>query len=114
MTAEIKIQSAFFQRTWNELPQTRRLLFAVPNGGTRNKVEASQLVASGMVAGIPDIVFLWDGKAYGIEFKTEIGRTSKEQDKVHETWTENNIPVMVFRDSDSAFEYIKSIIHENS
>lgn len=108
--SEDQIQAAFFKKSWEHLPQTRRLLFSVPNGGTRNMLEAMKFKATGLISGIPDMLFVWKGMVYGLEFKTATGRTSKDQDKVHEVWQSNGITVKIFRDADNAFNYIKSIV----
>ena len=34
------------------------LIFSVPNGGSRNKVEASKLKKTGLLSGIPDLIIL--------------------------------------------------------
>lgn len=108
--SEDAIQAEFFKSSWEQFPQTRRLIFAVPNGGTRNMLEAMKFKATGLISGIPDMLFVWKGKVYGLEFKTETGRTSKDQDKVHEVWIANGTPVRIFRDAQSALDWIKYII----
>lgn len=92
-----------------ELPQTRRLLFSVPNGGTRNMLEAMKFKATGLISGIPDMLLVWKGKVYGLEFKTITGSLSKDQIKVHQAWQSNGTPVYVFRDGQSAFDFVKGI-----
>jgi hypothetical protein len=58
-------------------------LFAVPNGGMRNKVVAAKLKAGGVRAGVPDLMLLTPRHGYAglvIEMKREKGSTlSKEQ-----------------------------------
>lgn len=59
-------------------------MFAVPNGGTRNKVEAGFLKASGVRAGVPDIflpVARW-GK-HGLWIELKVGK-NKPRDKQNE------------------------------
>ena len=58
------------------------IFFSVPNGGSRNKAEASKLKMTGLLAGIPDLCFICNGKMFFIELKTSIGSTSKVQDEV--------------------------------
>ncbi len=63
------------------------VVFAVPNGGLRNKREAIRLKAEGVLAGIPDLVFAEPrGRYHGlyVEMKRrEGGRVSDEQrDKI--------------------------------
>jgi hypothetical protein len=54
-------------------------MFAVPNGGVRSRIEASIMKATGTVAGIPDTIWIKDGKVYGLEIKTEDGRPTEAQ-----------------------------------
>lgn len=109
--SEIKLQAKIFQYYWNHHLQTRGLIFHVPNGGKRSKIEASQLKASGVVPGIPDLLILNDGKVYGLELKRDEGKwkVSDEQVKIHETWKANNIPVYLCDDYDSAIRIINGI-----
>lgn len=107
--SEIQLQAKCYQWMWNFHPETRYLFFAVPNGGTRNMIEATQLKASGLLAGIPDCIFMWKGKGYGIEFKTDTGRLSPAQVKVHEKW-QGHAEVYVVRSFDAFKELIEQII----
>jgi hypothetical protein len=54
-------------------------MFAVPNGGLRSKIEASIMKSTGTVAGVPDTIWIRDGKVYALEIKTEDGRPTKAQ-----------------------------------
>jgi hypothetical protein len=56
--------------------------FAVPNGGYRKPVEAAILKGLGVVAGVPDVIVIHQGRVYGLELKTADGRTT---DRQHET-----------------------------
>lgn len=103
--AEIRLQAECFQWAWNSYPKLRTLLFAVPNGGFRNKVEASQLKASGVVAGVPDMLFIFDGIVHAFELKTAVGKKSPAQIILHEIWQKNGIPVHIIR----SFEEFKII-----
>jgi hypothetical protein len=58
----------------------RGIIFSVPNGGSRNKVEAITLKATGLLAGASDtILILPTGKLIFCEVKTETGAQSPEQ-----------------------------------
>jgi hypothetical protein len=57
-------------------------MFAVPNGGYRPPVEAAIMRATGTVAGVPDTVWIKDGRAYFLELKAEGGRLSEAQERV--------------------------------
>lgn len=55
-------------------PQLRLNIFAVPNGGGRNKVEASIMKGEGVTAGVADVLLLVPRAGYhalAIEFKKE-------------------------------------------
>lgn len=70
--------------TWFRLqyPRLRLLLFAVPNGGGRNKKEAGILKAEGVTAGVADVILLKPSGGYAslcVEFKTEDGRQRATQ-----------------------------------
>jgi hypothetical protein len=54
-------------------------MFAVPNGGVRSPIEAAIQKSTGTVAGIPDTIWIRDGKVYGLEIKTEAGKPTKAQ-----------------------------------
>jgi hypothetical protein len=59
-----------------------RLLFAIPNGGLRDKRTAAKLKAEGVRAGVPDLCLPIARKGYHalyIEMKTHTGRESHEQ-----------------------------------
>ena len=109
-TTEDQIQADIFQYAWNHLPQTRRLLFAVPNGGNRDIREAKKLQATGVVPGIPDLIFVWKGRAYGIEVKKISGHVSANQQKVHETWAEDGAPVYVVWSAIQGIKVIEDIL----
>jgi hypothetical protein len=81
-------QTALF--CWAVLPEQQKkypdlkLMFHIPNGGTRNKAEAGNLKAQGVKSGVPDIYLpvpragfhgLW------IEMKVKNNKPSKEQDE---------------------------------
>lgn len=57
--------------------------FAVPNGGSRNLLEAVALKRQGVVAGVPDLIFLWHGRFIGLELKSQNGRLSDAQREIH-------------------------------
>ena len=56
------------------------LIFSVPNGGNRNMLEAMTLKATGLLAGVSDlIVILPIGKILFVELKTPTGIQSDAQ-----------------------------------
>lgn len=77
--SEEKLQARCFQWFWNKYPELRRTMFAVPNGGARNITEASRMKATGTVAGVSDLVWVYKGRTIFIEMKNEIGTQSDAQ-----------------------------------
>ena len=65
-----------------QYPRYSLNLFAVPNGGRRDKVTAGKLKAEGVVAGVSDLILALRTDEFGalfIEMKTEKGRQSESQ-----------------------------------
>lgn len=110
---EIQLQAKCFQWLWNTVPESRTLFFHVPNGGSRNAIEGMQLKASGVIAGIPDCLFIPNGHVYGFEFKTHIGRTSPQQDKIHAYWNKQGITVFITRSPDQFYNQISPLLLEH-
>ena len=57
----------------------RYLIFAVPNGGTRNMLEAMTMKATGTLAGVSDLILILNKEVIFVEVKTEKGRQSESQ-----------------------------------
>lgn len=55
------------------------LIFSIPNGGSRNVIEAKKLKATGMMAGVSDLIILHNGKTLFCELKIEKGIQSEKQ-----------------------------------
>lgn len=63
-------------------PKFRHNLFAVPNGGRRDKVTGAKLKAEGVLAGVADLILLKSNARHGallIEMKTGSGKQSEAQ-----------------------------------
>ena len=56
-----------------------KFMFAVPNGGSRNKIEAYNLKRQGLKSGVPDILACINGYFVGIEVKAPNGKPSDLQ-----------------------------------
>lgn len=80
---EAQMQVEFFNKVpfffpW--LPD--KLLFAVPNGGSRNKIEAANMKRQGVKRGIADVILQVPKKGFAslcLEFKTLTGKQSGDQ-----------------------------------
>lgn len=108
--SEDQIQAKIYQDAYNTYPEIRKCFFSVPNGGTRNKIEAMKMKATGLTAGIPDMILLYKGKCYGIEVKTETGSLSPAQITVHEAWRKQGVDVFVVRSAKEGLEVVKNVI----
>jgi hypothetical protein len=53
--------------------------FHVPNGGYRRPAEAAVLRGLGVVAGVPDVIAIHNGRRFALEIKAEGGRTTDKQ-----------------------------------
>lgn len=101
--------------TWfdYQYPHLSKLLFAVPNGGSRHKIEAKNLKKQGVRAGVSDLIFLYPGRVYPficIECKIPTGTQQKEQkqfEKLVKEETKGNY--YIFR----TFEEFKNIIEDH-
>lgn len=82
---EHQAQAALFR--WAELQRRRlpelNLLFAIPNGGFRNKATAGRLKAEGVKAGVPDICLpVARGEFHGLFIEMKAGRNKPTQSQV--------------------------------
>jgi hypothetical protein len=98
---------------WNKMPETRLCLFHIPNGMFSNAREGAKFKAQGVISGVPDLVFIWAGKTRYIEVKTESGRLSTEQVKLHQKWKEQGVEVKVCRSSREIIELVRSWVEED-
>lgn len=82
---ESQIQQSCVKWFRLQFPEIGLLLFAVPNGGARNKREAGILKGEGVTAGVADMILLKPSGGFAslcIEFKTEEkGSTQRETQK---------------------------------
>jgi hypothetical protein len=80
---ESRIQSEFFRQIPVFFPKLpNKLLFSVPNGGSRNRIEAANLKRQGVKPGVSDVILQIPKKGYAslcMEFKTKTGRQTDEQ-----------------------------------
>ena len=60
-------------------------IFAVPNGGSRNVIEATKMKATGTLAGVSDLIVLLPNKCLFIEVKTDTGKQSDKQKEFENT-----------------------------
>jgi len=107
--SEQQIQTACVKWLWNTHPETRGLFFAV-NNNSEHVARAMNRKAVGVVPGVSDTVFLWNGQAYLIEFKTLKGRQSDVQKRWEAKVTEQGFKYSLIRSESEFRELIESII----
>jgi hypothetical protein len=91
---EQAIQKAVFAHL-TARPARGVFAFHVPNGGWRSLVEASIMKGLGVRAGVPDIIAVRDGRAYGLELKAPGERLTAVQRDAHAALSEAGAPVEV-------------------
>lgn len=95
---------------WNKLPQTRLCLFHIPNGMFSNAREGAKFKAQGVISGVPDLVFVWNGKTHYIEVKCEKGKLSENQKALHQKWSEQGVSVNVMRTSEEIIRFVTELV----
>lgn len=87
------------------------LLFAIPNGGSRHKLEAYKLKKEGVKSGVPDLFLpVAKGEYNGlfIEMKYGKNKLSEKQAQMINKLTNNNYKVIVCYSSTEAITEISS------
>jgi len=112
---EFREQCAFFE--WlNYYPSIRGVTFAIPNGGSRNLLEAVNLKRSGVTKGVPDIFLGIPNKnAYGafIELKINNNKPSKEQALMMDRLRDNGYECFVCYSFNEARQVVTKYLGNN-
>lgn len=93
-----------------------RLLFAVPNGGSRNAKEAANMKRAGVVAGVADLLLLVPNKFYGalcIEMKVGNNSQSDAQKEWERATVEAGNQYAVCRTLDEFMEVVNEYLKAN-
>lgn len=75
--SEDQLQAACFKWFDNTYPEYRGTLFAVPNGGSRDAREANKFKATGVIAGVSDMIWVLPVNVEFLEFKLP-GKTQQK------------------------------------
>lgn len=81
----------------------------VPNGGKRGPVEAAIFVGMGVMRGFPDLLFIHEGRAFGLELKAAGGSLDVHQHAAHARLRDAGMRVEVARSLDEAFEHLRDM-----
>jgi hypothetical protein len=90
-----------------------QLLFAVPNGGQRNKIVAAKLKREGVRAGVPDIMLPCPSKTFSglaIEFKRPGNTTTEKQDSYIDLLVEAGWFVVICTDAAAAIQTVRDYL----
>lgn len=91
-----------------------KLLFAVPNGGSRNIIEGANLKKQGVTRGVADVILLIPKKGFAslcIEFKTGIGIQSDEQKEFQRQAEKCKNKYVIVRSAMNAIEEVKKYLY---
>lgn len=111
--SEDLLQEACFYWSWNFRPETRRLIWHVPNGKQRTIIEAKQLQAMGVVAGVHDMHFFWMSRLYIIELKVRANLLTKPQEQYRDAMTQQGAIFYECRSFKEWYEIINSILSQH-
>ena len=138
--SEDKLQSECFQWAWNTFPDTRRLLFHVPNERdtgipswikkllkehfplaldflirkSNPKIQGMRNKAIGVVSGVFDLVLLWREKAYVFELKVEKNGLSENQLIWKLKVEQQGIPTYIIKNFEDFKYHFTEIVHGNT
>lgn len=85
----------------------RTFWFAVPNAGNRAPIDGARSEGQGVKTGVPDLLFIHDGKAFGLELKSENGTLSIAQRAARAALQDAGMRVEVVRSVDEAFARLR-------
>ena len=105
---EFTIQKTF--KDWCDKQEFILSHWHVPNGFTSNPKQARLMKMQGLRPGVWDYwLILKNGKLLEIEFKTEVGKLSKEQLEFEKVLLQAKIPHTVARSSHEAVLFVKQV-----
>lgn len=112
--SEDKIQSECVKWARNTYSELRFFgVVAIPNGGTRHKIEAMKLTSTGVVAGFPDLIITMpNGHIFFIEIKDATGKQSKAQIECQKWMQERGIEYHLINSIDKFKQLIERKINE--
>lgn len=84
MKGEANLQAVCIKWFGLQFPKLEPLLFHIPNGGSRNVIEAANLKKQGVRPGVADLILLFPKSGHGslcIEMKYKKGKQQESQKK---------------------------------
>ncbi|RZJ91870.1 MAG: hypothetical protein EOO20_03780 [Chryseobacterium sp.] len=108
--SEGKIQQTAITYIRNKYPDFYGVIWHCPNGGFRDSITASIMTGQGLTRGIQDLHFVWGGKLYLIEVKTEKGEVSTAQKVVHAQHDKQGFKTYIFKSSEQIIYFVEWVI----
>ena len=115
LQSEDSIQCDFFK--WVLLQENiypmLKTLYAIPNGGSRNIIEATKLKRTGTRSGVPDMFLPYsNGDYFGlfIEFKSAKGKLSESQENIIKLLSDYSYKTVICRSCLDAILAVKKYI----
>ena len=109
--SEDKLQAQIHIWLWNNYPELRGCFWHVANERKTTAKDGAVLKAKGVVSGVPDYVFNFNGKTYYFELKTSVGQLFDAQKKLHLALEKQGFKVEIIRSLEQFQNIIKQIIN---
>lgn len=104
---QAKIYKWYHNTYCTKLNNPKHCIFSVPNGGKRNKIEAVKLKATGLVAGVSDLIVIQPNRILFIELKIATGKQSQKQKDFQEVVQNLGFQYFVVRSLEEFKEVVK-------
>lgn len=100
---------------WFRCQYPKLMLFSIPNGGKRGKIEAMIMKGEGVVSGVADLMLLKSNyKFHGLFIEMKYGKNKQTdlQLSFEKYCKENNYEYIVCKSIDEFIKQIKTYLHE--
>lgn len=116
--SELQLQAECFQYTWNYHPETRMCIWHVTNemkpfpgeSDQAFRIRVSKAKAAGLVPGVSDLHFIWDGTLHVFELKVRYNRLSDAQKAFRDKAVAQGAKFYEIREAELFKEIFRSIL----
>lgn len=105
---------AGLRRHWSSIADVskRPAIFHIPNGGSRDAREASNLKIQGVLAGVPDLcIVLPFAQVIWVEMKARDGKVSLSQADLHTHFNALGHTVITAYSAEQALDLLREVLH---